>query len=382
MEFNEEELAEIRSIVPIRRHVHPCKDEVPPAAKTKEKRSNSRNSKNNAAAKAASSSKKKGGTTKKTTHKHKDGTAKKVAKSQKLKTRDANKKAKPKDNKGNISSQKRSHIDKHDKKNDNGSKAHKFVDKLAKRARRAESPEPDLSKASGTTSIKVGSDCTGYGSDFIALSLLNLNVSLVFVAERDAGKRELMRAAHRDVDWKNVIVYHDITKRNNEKAPYADVFYTGAPCQAYSQAGDRMALDDLQNRGVVIFHSIDYIRCQRPKVAIIENVKGLTMGANKEILETIIGILKDLGYTVEWKIVNTKDNGIPQSRPRVYIVAIRTRVLAKSIVFPKTIKCNLTSFIDVDDKRPSDEAPVSKFFTEAMEKATEKFGIRTWMKNG
>ena len=129
MEFNEDELAEIRSIVPIRRHVHPCKDEVPPAAKTKEKRSNSRNSKNNAAAKAASSSKKKGGTTKKTTHKHKDGTAKKVAKSQKLKTRDANKKAKPKDNKGNISSQKRSHIDKHDKKNENGSEAHKFVKK-------------------------------------------------------------------------------------------------------------------------------------------------------------------------------------------------------------------------------------------------------------
>ena len=46
------------------------------------------------------------------------------------------------------------------------------------------------------------------------------------------------------------------------------------------------------------------------------------------------------------------------------------------LFFPTTIKCNLTSFIDVDDKRPSDEAPVSKCFTEAMEKATEKFGIK------
>jgi DNA-cytosine methyltransferase len=308
--------------------------------------------------------------------KRKDGPATKTAKSKtkaakiKHKPNNADKKAKSRAQK----SRQTTKSAKQKKAGNDSTDAHDFVKKLAKRTKRAESPEPAASSTEPDT-ITVGSDCTGYGSDFIALSLLNLNVSLAFVAEKDPGKRELMKAAHRDVNWANVIVYHDITKRDNNKAPYVDLFYTGAPCQAYSQAGVRMALDDAQDRGVVIFHSIDYIRCKRPKIAIIENVKGLTMGANKEILDTIIGMLKDLGYTVEWKVLNTKDNGIPQSRPRVYIVAIRTRHLFKSISFPKAVKCNLTSFIDVDDKRPPDEAPVNaKCFKDAMAKAIAKYG--------
>ena len=248
-----------------------------------------------------------------------------------------------------------------------------FARKVGKRARRALSPEPPPEPAPGSGFL-VGSDCAGYSSDFIAISLLGLDATLVFVAEMDAGKRELMRAAHTDIDFSKVIVYHDITKRDNTQAPYVDVFITGAPCQAWSQAGLKLGLEDTRHRGVVIFHSIEYVRCKRPRVVLIENVKGLMCGDHKPIFEDILGVLKDLGYTVEWRVVNTKDHGIPHSRPRLYIVAIRTRFLARSIVFPNRLhrSAALSLFIDGDDARPARECPTSKCFTEAMSKAETK----------
>jgi DNA-cytosine methyltransferase len=234
-------------------------------------------------------------------------------------------------------------------------------------------------EAGGDYCIRVGSDCTGYGSDYIALSLLkDIKPQLIFVAEINPEKRELMRATHADIDFSNVIMYHDIMKRDNASTPYVDLFFTGAPCQAWSHAGARMGLDDVSNRGVVIFHSLDYIRVQRPRVAILENVKGLSTGNNKQILQQIVGILKDLGYTVEWKVLNTKDHGVPQSRPRLYIVAIRTRFLRSPISFPGTTKMiDLAQFLDTDDVRSTTDEPITKCFSEAITKAKDKFGQKT-----
>ena len=132
-------------------------------------------------------------------------------------------------------------------------------------------------------------------------------------------------------------MYHDVTPRDNKKAVYLDLFFSGAPCQPWSQAGEQMGLEDLQKRGVVIFHSLEYVICKRPKIVVLENVKGLTQKKNSAILNGIINILKDVGYGVEWKILDTKENGIPHSRPRLYIVGIRSRCMCRSISFPRRI---------------------------------------------
>jgi site-specific DNA-cytosine methylase len=110
----------------------------------------------------------------------------------------------------------------------------------------------------------------------------------------------------------------------------------------------------------------------------VENVKGLSTGNNKQILQQIVGILKDLGYTVEWKVLNTKDHGVPQSRPRLYIVAIRTRFLRSPISFPGTTKMiDLAQFLDTDDVRSTTDEPITKCFSEAITKAKDKFGQKT-----
>jgi len=243
---------------------------------------------------------------------------------------------------------------------------------VAKRARRAESPPSR--ELPFDNRIRVGSDCAGYCSDHIAMTLLGVQTELVFLSEKDAGKRELLKAANPDVDFSGTIVYHDITRRNNEEAPYVDFFCSGAPCQPWSQAGEKKGLDDI--RGCVIFHSLEYVRCKRPRAVLFENVQGISFGKNKIVFDQLINSLKDLGYAVEWGILDTKDHGIPQSRPRVYIVGVRARHLAKSIEFPTLLRrgAPLESFLNVDDKGSDVDRPTRKCFTSALEKADAKHG--------
>ena len=250
-----------------------------------------------------------------------------------------------------------------------------FAKSVAKRARRAASPEPP---ASSWPKITMGSDCAGYGSDFIALELLHVGATLVFVAEKDAGKRELLTAAHPNVDFNKTIVYLDVTKRDNNQAPYVDIFCTGAPCQPWSQAGEKQGLEDLQGRGVVLFHSLEYVRCKRPRVVVIENVKGLSHQPNKHVLDSILCAMKDLGYTVDWKIIDTKDHGIPHSRPRLYLVGVRSRYLVRAWEFPGRLRGQpmFDRFIDVDNKGSHDDHPDKKCFDEALAKAVKKHGAK------
>ena len=64
------------------------------------------------------------------------------------------------------------------------------------------------------------------------------------------------------------------------------------------------------------------MRHKRPKVVIIDKVRGLTSKRHKHVLQDILKVLAKLGYDTKWQVLNTKDHGIPQSRPRLYIVAI------------------------------------------------------------
>ena len=320
--------------------------------------------------------------TRKTAEKNKKAAKAKKAKKDKkaTKTKHAKKAKKDKKNKTMTNYEKKAETSKtaadHSKSADVD-----FADAVVKRARRAKNEDTPCNESDAKPGdcIRVGSDCAGYGSDFLSLMLLGVNAVLVFVAEKDALKRELMKATHRgDVDFSKVIMYHDITKRDCNLAPYVDVFFTSAPCQPFSPAGRNEGLEDSQHRGVVIFHSVDYVQCKRPRLVVIENVKGLSQGKNKKILERILNALRDLGYTVEWKILNTKDSCIPQSRPRLYIVGIRSRHLVSSIEFPCCLRQSppLESFIDIDDVRPATDRPTTTTFQLALAKAREVFGDR------
>lgn len=112
--------------------------------------------------------------------------------------------------------------------------------------------------------------------------------------------------------------YGDVTKIDPPELPDFDLLVGGFPCQAFSVAGKREGFND--TRGTLFFDIARILEDKRPRHFILENVKGLLSHDKGKTFQTIIGVLADLGYGVEWQVLNSKDFGVPQNRERVFIV--------------------------------------------------------------
>lgn len=195
--------------------------------------------------------------------------------------------------------------------------------------------------------IRLGSDCSGYGSEFLAMQYVGLPVKTVFCSEIDPDKVTLLRRAHAMFEDNAFTLYPDIKQRDNKSAPECDIFVSGAPCQAYSAAGKGAGLDDMADRGITLFYSLDYVRHKKPPVVILENVRGLTFKKHAHVLADIVSVLTLLGYKITKRVCNTRDHGIPQSRPRLYIIAIRKSCHVHKFPWPSPVKAPpLLRFVD------------------------------------
>ena len=112
--------------------------------------------------------------------------------------------------------------------------------------------------------------------------------------------------------------YGDITKISASTLPDFDLFVGGFPCQAFSIAGKRGGFDD--TRGTLFFDIARILKEKQPRNFLLENVKGLLSHNEGRTFKTIITTLVELGYCVEWQVLNSKNFGVPQNRERVFIV--------------------------------------------------------------
>ncbi|MDR3205716.1 MAG: DNA cytosine methyltransferase [Candidatus Methanoplasma sp.] len=132
----------------------------------------------------------------------------------------------------------------------------------------------------------------------------------------------------------------DITKIEEESIPQFDICLAGFPCQAFSIAGQKKGFEDEYKgkcRGTLFFdvaRLCDRAEKDKPKVIFCENVKGLEMHDGGRTLEIILGRMREMGYTVHWKVLNSKDYGVPQNRERVYIAAFRNDIDSRAFKFP------------------------------------------------
>lgn len=118
-----------------------------------------------------------------------------------------------------------------------------------------------------------------------------------------------------EVEW------HDITTVTDEDVRHlgsVDIITGGFPCQAFSIAGKRGGFED--TRGTLFFEIARIARILKPRYLLLENVKGLLTHSGGTTFATILNTLGELGYWVEWQILNSKDFGVPQNRERVFIV--------------------------------------------------------------
>jgi len=117
--------------------------------------------------------------------------------------------------------------------------------------------------------------------------------------------------------FKEHINYGDATKINERELPDFDLLVGGFPCQAFSVAGKRKGFDEA--RGTLFFDIARILAHKRPRHFVLENVKGLLSHDSGKTFQVIVGILADLGYGVEWQVLNGK-RWVPQNRERVIIV--------------------------------------------------------------
>ena len=196
--------------------------------------------------------------------------------------------------------------------------------------------------------VTVGTECSGLESVMAALERLGLGgqTRLRFVCEKDAAARKLI-LAHQKPD----LIYEDITQRPVADMPTCDLYVAGFPCQPWSSAGLKEGEDDRHGRGRIFDHIAEYILSKTPKCFLLENVKGLTSAAHREVFLKMLATLRSGNkYVVTWRVVNTADYGIPQNRPRLYIIGMLRSALPQgklAFKWPSPMRCKpLTWLLD------------------------------------
>jgi len=153
-----------------------------------------------------------------------------------------------------------------------------------------------------------------------ACEQLNIKANCVFTSEIKDYAVDIYKH-----NFNHENVWGDITKIDAASLPDFDFLLGGFPCQAFSNAGKRHGFDD--TRGTLFYDVARIIAEKRPRGFLLENVEGLVTHDRKSrnepignTLITILSVLEDLNYHVEWKVLNSKEFGVPQERKRIYIV--------------------------------------------------------------
>ena len=183
-------------------------------------------------------------------------------------------------------------------------------------------------------------------------------IETVFVSELD----KFAQKTYSDNFQDNIEIQGDITKIKETDIPTFDICLAGFPCQAFSLAGSRKGFEDDykgMSRGTLFFDVARICEYHKPKVIFCENVKGLTIHDKGRTFKVIIGTLEELGYTVHYKVLNSKNYGVPQNRERIYIVAFRNDIDSSKFQFPEATDSTKT----IRDILEEDEVSVQYYLS-------------------
>tara|TARA_B100001939_G_C16942197_1_gene618739 strand:- start:340 stop:1479 length:1140 start_codon:yes stop_codon:yes gene_type:complete len=174
---------------------------------------------------------------------------------------------------------------------------------------------------------------SGIGGFSLALERSGIKPNWIGFSDIDKYANEIFQRRFKDAERLD-----DITNVRCEDLPKdIDLLTGGFPCQAFSQAGKRLAFED--TRGTLFYEIIRilkyYIEIEKPiKHFVLENVKGLYSAGNYTAFSTIYSFLSDIGYSVECQLLNSKFFGVPQNRERIYFVGRYSPGGSRPKVFP------------------------------------------------
>lgn len=156
---------------------------------------------------------------------------------------------------------------------------------------------------------------SGIGGFEVGIENSKLNGKVVFSSEIDKHATASYLSNFSDNNLNG-----DITKINEIDIPDHDLLVAGFPCQAFSIAGKQKGFND--TRGTLFFDVARILKEKQPKYFLLENVKNLISHDKGNTFKTIISTLNEIGYIVDFTIINSVEAGLPQNRERTYIVGI------------------------------------------------------------
>ncbi len=162
---------------------------------------------------------------------------------------------------------------------------------------------------------------------------------------RKAKKKNFVKESYlANYDLKDENFYHDVRFLGSHINKKIDVLVGGSPCQSFSVAGKRGGFED--TRGTLFFEFARCVKEFQPEVFIYENVKGLLSHDKKKTFDVVLNTFEDLGYTFFWQVLNSKDYGIPQSRPRVFIVGFKDKSADFRFPEKQELKTTMAHFLE------------------------------------
>ena len=161
--------------------------------------------------------------------------------------------------------------------------------------------------------MKVFSMFSGIGGFELGIKNTIPNAEFIGYSEIDKYATQIYER-----NFKGVKNYGDATKINERELPDFDLLVGGFPCQAFSIAGKRLGFRE--TRGTLFFDIARILSHKKPRHFILENVRGLFSHDSGRTFQTILRVLSDIGYMVQWELLNSKNFGVPQNRERIYLV--------------------------------------------------------------
>jgi len=171
------------------------------------------------------------------------------------------------------------------------------------------------------TSIEL---CAGAGGQALGLHLAGFKHKLLIEIETPACKTLELNNIKHSLGWGSIVegcVEH-FAKTQAHEHKGIDLVAGGVPCPPFSKAGKQLGKDDERD----LFPSaLEVVEKTNPKAVLLENVSGLLDSKFDDYREKLNNKLNKLGYQTFWKLNNASDYGVPQLRPRVALVALKSK---------------------------------------------------------
>ena len=200
----------------------------------------------------------------------------------------------------------------------------------------------DLEFSKPEKTIRIGTMFSGIGAIEHAFQRLGLKHKIAFAGDIEPNCKKSYFANYdiKEKDW-----FTDI--RDFDAKPYAgkvDFIIGGAPCQAFSMVGKRLGFEDA--RGTLFYEFARVVKETSPKVFLFENVKGLLSHDKGRTWHVMHDIFEELGYTVYFRVLNSKDYGIPQHRERVYCLGFKNKKTKFEFPAPIPLEYKMYDFLE------------------------------------